>query len=138
MYSHQVWFGGCKGTSITRFGFTPIPTLNMTSIPDLTSHSLSPSGTQLSTRVCPLSFHLPCFMTYSAHLILYIDSYSALFIIIVSFCYCLSILIVLFLTLVHIFKVFRSPCIAGNRTWLYRLPQSKILMYSLIWCSAVV
>jgi hypothetical protein len=24
----------------------------------------------------------------------------------------------------------RRGCIAGNRTWLYRLPQSKIIMYS--------
>ncbi len=29
-------------------------------------------------------------------------------------------------------------CIAGNRTWLYRLPQSKILMYSVSWHTAIV
>jgi hypothetical protein len=29
-------------------------------------------------------------------------------------------------------------CITWNRTWLYRLPQSKIIMYSLIWCTATV
>jgi hypothetical protein len=33
-------------------------------------------------------------------------------------------------------KIIRNPiliyCIAGNRTWLYRLPQSQIIMYSLL------
>jgi hypothetical protein len=29
-------------------------------------------------------------------------------------------------------------CIARNQTWLYRLPQSKIIMYSFIWCTATV
>jgi hypothetical protein len=29
-------------------------------------------------------------------------------------------------------------CIAGNRTWLYHLSQSKIIMYSFIWRTAMV
>ncbi len=34
---------------------------------------------------------------------------------------------------VHLSSLMFSPyiCIAGNQTWLYRLPQSQIIMYSL-------
>jgi hypothetical protein len=32
----------------------------------------------------------------------------------------------------------KQCCIAGNRPWVYCLPQSKIIMYSFIWGTALV